>query len=735
MGKANGQGKRRSVTQGCCGIPLFPRISSLIHKPSSSGGSSGSAKSQAEEDPSSGEPAALDITKGNLACRRLRSDSPHEDGALEAQPLKRQNSMGEVKSPHVAATGAQSQSASLTSSRNTTTVVCEEAAAQAGLGKSQSFPPSKADEARNRRLHDAPVTNECPPYGSKSVIGRRAKMEDACVAVPYLLEVPLHKEADELLPPRLAPQLRSSSGSSRSSDVGTTTANHPISSGGVSNSVGKRHHSHDPVTTYKAGDSNSGQAGPSVPSLTVSTSEADSSLETLHFFGVFDGHGGADAAMHCAKTLHERLKEVLSAITSPTGDNGADAGGAEEADAGVEASTSAGEGGTTPASSQLPERTEAEPGASSAPKGADIISVSSDSDFLDAVDIADAVDMDEEVQVSDVLGPAASVEGVPCTTETVEAALTKAFHLTDEEFGEMGGYEHLALVGTTAVVALVGRRMIYVANCGDSRAVLSRDGQAVALTDDHKAAREDETARVEAAGGQILFWNGVRVMGLLAVSRAIGDHSLRPYVIAEPEVTIVNRHSADEILIMASDGLWDVMSNQEACNLAKKCLLRAQQRGSSRQSAARVAATVLTRAAVDRGSRDNVTVVIVDLTSSSDDAEVRRLGSNASLGHVSAHGVNLSSGSGSEEPHVPVPAPASIPVSQMTPHQRLQQYQDNRRIIHGQARFDDDEPQAQPQSQSKAGPAGAPVPSPFETQPIARTEYMRGTYLPSPFDD
>ncbi len=42
---------------------------------------------------------------------------------------------------------------------------------------------------------------------------------------------------------------------------------------------------------------------------------------------------------------------------------------------------------------------------------------------------------------------------------------------------------------------------------------------------------------MEAAGGQILFWNGVRVMGVLAVSRAIGDHCLRPFVIAQPEVS------------------------------------------------------------------------------------------------------------------------------------------------------------------------------------------------------
>jgi len=200
-----------------------------------------------------------------------------------------------------------------------------------------------------------------------------------------------------------------------------------------------------------------------------------------------------------------------------------------------------------------------------------------------------------------------------CSAESIESALTHAFTRTDAEFAAADG-DAASLVGTTAVVALVGSRRLYVANCGDSRAVLCRGGAALPLTDDHKAAREDETARVEAAGGQILFWNGVRVMGVLAVSRAIGDHCLRPFVIARPEVTILQRRPDDELLILASDGLWDVLSNAEAVTLARRCVARARQRGATRAAAARIAATVLTRAAVDRGSRDNVTVVVVDLS-------------------------------------------------------------------------------------------------------------------------
>lgn len=74
------------------------------------------------------------------------------------------------------------------------------------------------------------------------------------------------------------------------------------------------------------------------------------------------------------------------------------------------------------------------------------------------------------------------------------------------------------------------------------------------------------------AGGRVVQLHGPRVQGLLAVSRAIGDHSLRPYVTACPEVTHVARKPGDELLLLGSDGLWSVMSCQvggQACNAGR----------------------------------------------------------------------------------------------------------------------------------------------------------------------
>ncbi|XVE58390.1 hypothetical protein DITRI_Ditri04bG0166000 [Diplodiscus trichospermus] len=98
--------------------------------------------------------------------------------------------------------------------------------------------------------------------------------------------------------------------------------------------------------------------------------------------------------------------------------------------------------------------------------------------------------------------------------------MERCFEKMDDEVnrGRLGE----EMVGSTAVVAVVGNGKLVVANCGDSRAVLSKGGVAVALSCDHKPDRSDELERVEAAGGRVINWNGHRVLGVLATSRSIG---------------------------------------------------------------------------------------------------------------------------------------------------------------------------------------------------------------------
>ncbi|CAA6661724.1 unnamed protein product [Spirodela intermedia] len=171
-------------------------------------------------------------------------------------------------------------------------------------------------------------------------------------------------------------------------------------------------------------------------------------------------------------------------------------------------------------------------------------------------------------------------------------------------------------VGSTAVVTVVTPDRIVVSNCGDSRAVLCRKGVPVPLSADHKPDRPDELERIEAAGGRVIYWDGARVLGVLAMSRAIGDNYLKPYVISEPEVTVTERTEEDECLILASDGLWDVVTNEMACEVVRMCL-----RGSSSPAkkerasdkACNDAALLLTKLALARQSADNVSVVVVDL--------------------------------------------------------------------------------------------------------------------------
>ncbi|KAI3468094.1 hypothetical protein Pfo_024757 [Paulownia fortunei] len=203
-------------------------------------------------------------------------------------------------------------------------------------------------------------------------------------------------------------------------------------------------------------------------------------------------------------------------------------------------------------------------------------------------------------------------------------AFTKCFIKVDDEIGGKASLEPVApeTVGSTAVVALVCSSHIIVANCGDSRAVLCRGKEPMALSVDHKPNREDEYARIEAAGGKVIQWNGHRVFGVLAMSRSIGDRYLKPWIIPDPEVMFVPRTREDECLILASDGLWDVMTNEEVCDIARKRILLWHknngvtlplERGEGVDPAAQAAAEYLSNRALQKGSKDNITVVVVDL--------------------------------------------------------------------------------------------------------------------------
>lgn len=136
-------------------------------------------------------------------------------------------------------------------------------------------------------------------------------------------------------------------------------------------------------------------------------------------------------------------------------------------------------------------------------------------------------------------------------------------HLDDVESGKDQS-------GSTSVMTLLSPGHIVCANTGDSRAVLSRSGVAIPLSYDHKPYNPGEKDRIEAAGGHVKF---NRVNGDLAVSRAVGDFVYKrcesvpaeqQAVTAFPEIVAHAREpEKDEFIVLACDGIWDVMDNQQ----------------------------------------------------------------------------------------------------------------------------------------------------------------------------
>ncbi|KAG6483406.1 probable protein phosphatase 2C 32 [Zingiber officinale] len=186
---------------------------------------------------------------------------------------------------------------------------------------------------------------------------------------------------------------------------------------------------------------------------------------------------------------------------------------------------------------------------------------------------------------------------------SIEEIIRTGYLKTDAEF-----LKKAVNGGACCVTALVTDGDLVVSNAGDCRAVLSRAGKAEALTSDHKPSREDERERIESLGGYVDYCRGTwRLQGSLAISRGIGDAHLKEWVIPVPETKVVNIEPECEFLILASDGLWDKVGNQEAVDLARPLCVHAE--NASTLSACKQ----LVELSAARGSLDDISVMIVKL--------------------------------------------------------------------------------------------------------------------------
>ncbi|XP_021719300.1 probable protein phosphatase 2C 39 isoform X1 [Chenopodium quinoa] len=182
-------------------------------------------------------------------------------------------------------------------------------------------------------------------------------------------------------------------------------------------------------------------------------------------------------------------------------------------------------------------------------------------------------------------------------TET-ENAVRKAYRITDSKILEKSA--DLGKGGSTAVTAiLINCQKLVVANLGDSRAVISRNGKAKQLSVDHEP--DSERKDIEDRGGFVTKFPGdvARVDGQLAVARAFGDKTMKDHLSSDPHITVEMIDEDTDFVLLASDGIWHVMNNQEAVDCIKNV------------KDAREAAKALIEEALHRKSTDDISVVVV----------------------------------------------------------------------------------------------------------------------------
>ena len=176
---------------------------------------------------------------------------------------------------------------------------------------------------------------------------------------------------------------------------------------------------------------------------------------------------------------------------------------------------------------------------------------------------------------------------------TIEENFIKAFKDIDEEIKKMDYIDF----GNTATIVYITDKTWYCAKVGDSKCILISKRNFKRLSYEDKCIDENEKIRIINAGGEI---TKKKLNGILSVSRAMGDFFLKDFgLISEPHITKIEINYDDKFCIIASDGIWDVITEEMVFNMSKKV-----------ESAEDLANKIL-KLALTLGSQDNISIVVI----------------------------------------------------------------------------------------------------------------------------
>jgi serine/threonine protein phosphatase PrpC len=194
---------------------------------------------------------------------------------------------------------------------------------------------------------------------------------------------------------------------------------------------------------------------------------------------------------------------------------------------------------------------------------------------------------------------------------TTKPSIEDCLYICVKRLQEMLDKQKAMGVGSTAIIGIRHKNMMYIANVGDCRAIVDNQGVAFRVTHDHKPNVVREFARIQEMGGFVTTYpNDVaRVNGMLAISRSLGDLHLTPYVRWEPEVSTFPITQHNKMMVLASDGIWDTLNDQDVIDVIQQTMKNMQ--AETLQEQLNICARNCIMLAQQRGSGDNITIIII----------------------------------------------------------------------------------------------------------------------------